>query len=71
MYLFAGMSSVFLSISLIISLPRHTFLSYRDSPVRLAKSIRATTRKNVTEMESVKRTHAVAILDMRVMHVIS
>ena len=44
----------------------------RDSPVRLAKSIRVMIRASANEMESVGRIMcAVAILDTRVMHVIS
>ena len=50
---------------------QHTPRKNRDSPVRLAKSIRAMIRASATEMESVGRIHVVAILDTKVMHVIS
>ena len=50
---------------------QHTPRKNRDSPVRLAKSIRAMIRASATEMESVGRIRVVAILDTKVMHVIS
>ena len=77
---YVSLYSLFFNFLLERSLPsnshththtQHTPRKNRDSPVRLAKSIRAMIRASATEMESVGRIRVVAILDTKVMHVIS